>query len=276
MDIAVVLNAHSCNPNIIDTLQSIFAYMTKKVVVVVDGASWEKFKEFELPASKIEGFYHNASKSPYRNVALGLYTITEKWKDADWYCYMEYDALIASDRFMFNLQMAKESNIWMLGNDGRVDDKKMPLVESLIGEPIEGCYYLIGCCQFFSNTFMNRLRSINFFERFLNLTNSFSGGYFPNYDGYDISEHMYPTLARHLGGNVGVFANWKDNEWHGAYKYFPVRWKPDLDFETEHFPEASIIHPLKSFDHPIRAYHRELRNKKESLIANYEKELFDE
>ncbi len=263
MKIATVLNVHADPLCIIDTCQSIFTHMTKNVVVVVDGAKWDDFKDIDLPATKMCGFRHGCAKSPYRNVALGLKTITETWSDADWFCYIEYDALVASPRFKENLRMADEKDVWMLGCDGHVDDKEMPLLESLVGGKFKSVYYLIGCCQFFSKKFIDKLRNINFFERFLHLTNNFSSGYFPKYEGYDISEHMYPTLCRHFGGNIGVFATYDYGklDWHGSYEHFPIRWKPDLDVEKDHFPNASIMHPLKNYEHPFRKEHRERRKK---------------
>jgi hypothetical protein len=261
MQIAAVLNGHL--PDLIlDTLDSISLFMTDKVLVIIDAESYWRFESVDLLAHKIEGFRHGANRAPYRNVALGLMTAAEKWPDVDWYCYCEHDVLFGSERFKHNLSMAAEKNIWMLGSDGHVDDVQMPLVESLIGEKLTNGYYLIGCCQFFSRAFIDTLKKINFFERFLTMTNGFSRGYLPGYSGYDISEHMYPTLARHFGGNIGVFATWYQDEWHGPYQYYPVRWKPELDPDKENFPEASILHPLKKFDNPIREYHR---NKRKNL-----------
>lgn len=262
MEIATVLNVHENSDVIIDTLDSIFSHVTKNVLVIIDGASWNDFENVCLPVEKMKGFYHNSVKSPYRNVALGLLVLSERYPNADWYCYCEYDVLFTSPRFRYSLTLAEQMDIWMLGSDGHVDDKEMKLIESLIGDKLLSCYYLLGCCQFFHKKFINKLKEINFFERFLNLTNEFPAGYFPDYDGYDISEHLYPTLARYFGGNIGVFATWdaENNKWHGSYEYYPIRWRPELDPETENFQKASIQHPLKKFLHPTRIYHRNLRN----------------
>src|SRR6185369_8496780 len=112
------------------------------------------------------------------------------------------------ERFKRNLEMADERNVWMLGNDGRIYENAVPLVDAMLDKPIKDHYYFLGCCQFFSKKFADELRRINFFERFLHLTNSFDGGYMPSYGGYDVSETMYPSLCRHFGGNVGVFASY--------------------------------------------------------------------
>jgi len=262
MKILTVLNVHSQVDTALDTLDSIFQYVGKDVLILVDGCAWDAWDKLSVPAHKLKGLKHGVPKSPYRNVALGLHSACDMIEDYDWICYAEYDVLFTSPRFRHSLTLAEDMNIWMLGSDGHVDDKQMKLVESLVGSKLNSCYYLIGCCQFFHKKFINKLKEINFFERFLGLTNEFPAGYFPNYDGYDISEHLYPTLARHFGGNIGVFATWdmEQNRWHGSHEYYPIRWKPDLDPETENFPKASIMHPLKSYDHPIREFHRKVRN----------------
>jgi hypothetical protein len=221
----------------------------------------------EFSVGKVQGFVHGKPKSPYRNVALALQTLTDTYPDADWYLYTEYDALFTSSRFRENLRLADQQGVWMLGNDGHVDDVAMPLVQAMIGEPFKSCYYLLGCCQFFHRDFIARLKELDFFNKFLTMTNGFTDGYFPFYSGYDLSEHMYPTLCRHFGGNVGVFAHYDEaGQWHGAYEYFPCRWRPELDPQTENFPDPSIMHPLKSYDHPIRQHHRTKRQQWKALL----------
>lgn len=262
MDVAFVINTHTKHTDvIIEAIESILVYGSNKVLVLVDGTAWHYYKDLVLPVAKIEGFRHGCCKAPYRNVALALKMVVETWPEQMWYCYCEYDVLFASERFKHNLKMADDMGIWMLGNDGRVDEQNMPLVQALLGEKLKSSYYLLGCCQFFHRNFMEKLNDINFFDRFLTLTSGFSEGRFPLYTGYDLSEHMYPSLCRHFGGNVGVFATWDGSQkkWHGASEYFPMRWNPNIDSENDPYKEASIIHPLKSFDDPIRVYHREKR-----------------
>lgn len=261
MELAVAISAHPKRPDlIIDTLDSILTYATDKILVSVDAVGWDTYRDMPLPAAKLEAFAHGYPKAPYRNVALSLKVLQETWPDANWYCYCDHDVLFGSERFKHNLKMAEEMGVWMLGNDGHIDEVAMPLVQSLVGENLKRSYYLLGCCHFFHRDFINKLLEINFFDRFLTLTSGFDKGFFPFYSGYDLSEHMYPTLARHFGGNIGVFATYDhEGNWHGAHRFFPMRWKPDLDPETENFPEASIMHPIKDLNHPIRVYHREKR-----------------
>jgi hypothetical protein len=259
MELAVVMNTHVQYTNIVlDTIDSIRTYATDNVLVVVDGAAWPYYRDLSLPVHKMQGFRHGHNKSPYRNVALGLKMLTENWPESDWYCYCEYDVLFASERFKANLKMAEEKGVWMLGNDGHIDEHPLPLISSMIGEKLRNSYYLIGCCQFFHRNFIQKLNEINFFDRFLHLTSGFSDGFFPAYSGYDISENLYPTLCRQFGGNIGVFATW-DGSWHGASQYFPIRWRPELDAHADLFERASILHPVKNYDSPVREYHRKRR-----------------
>jgi hypothetical protein len=259
MRVATFLNIHANPELVMDTVESIQAHMTNDILLVIDGAS-NAFVDVKLPAPYIKGFKHGFPRAPYRNVALGLKHLTEMY-DSDWYCYMDYDALVASDRFKHNLKMADEQNIWMLGNDGAVNEVKIPIVEAIIGKKITKGYYLLGCMLFFNRKFIDRLKEIKFLDRFLNATNSFSQGFMPGYDGYDVSEHMYPTLAREMGGNIGVFATYTPGRWHGSYEYFPCRFRPELT-EAEDFPNASILHPLKDFNNPIRVKHRNKRKER--------------
>jgi len=260
MKIATLLSVHDDPKLVLDTLDSVLHYMTDDVLVLVDGAS-DVFDNIDMPVHRMKGFKHGVPRSPYRNVALGLKTIRGMYPDHDWYCYMEYDCLVTSIRFKYNLEIADDRDIWMLGADGHIDDKAIPLVESMLGQPFRSSYYLLGACQFFSKWFMEKLEQFNFFDRFLAATNDCTGGFMPGYGGYDVSEHLYPSLCRQFGGNIGVLATWDSVEerWHGGHKVFPIRWKPDLDAETENYKDASIMHPLKDYDHPIRKFHRKAR-----------------
>lgn len=265
MEIATILNVHSDPQLIEDTFDSISKFVGEDVLLLISGSSWGDLKNIDLPVYKVQGFRHDVPSSPYRNVALGLKMVHQQWPDADWFCYVEHDVLFASSRFKANLKMAEDKKVWMLGNCGHVDQIEIPLIDAMLKEKIKSVYYLLGCCQFFHKDFMMKLSDINFFDRFLFLTNSFANGFFPAYDGYDISEHLYPTLCRHFGGNIGVFATWEQG-WHGAYRYFPMRWKPELNLEDIDLDKISIAHPLKSYDHPVRKHYRERREECQNSV----------
>ena len=243
MNISLLLNTHQNSPVFQDTLDSVITYATKNVLVLVDGVAWNEFQNYDCPTSIMRGFRHGFHKSPYRNVALGLKMLYEKWPESDWFCYSEYDVLFASSKFKSNLKAAQEKEIWMMGSDGHIDDKEMPLIEAMLGGKFRSYYYLLGCCQFFYKDFMKKLHDIDFFDRFLNLTNQFTEGFMPGYAAYDLSEHLYPSLCRQFGGNVGVFSSYDEHgQWHGHYRSYPIRWSPQLDDETENFPEIGRAH----------------------------------
>jgi hypothetical protein len=260
MQVSVVLNVHANPAVVLDTIESIQTYMSKDILVVVDGSS-TAFDHISLPVPKIKGFPHNVPKSPYRNVALGLMSLQKMYPESQYYCYTEYDCLFTSNKILENLQYASNNDIWMLGSDGHVDELEIPVVESIVKGKFDGSYYLLGACQFFGKPFMDKLVEINFFEKLLVTTSPYSGGFFPLYNGYDISEHMYPTMARYFGGKIGVFSTYDYvyNKWHGNYEAFPIRWKPELDPETENFPNSCIMHPIKTFEHSIREHNRKIR-----------------
>lgn len=262
MRIATIINAHENSPVFRDTLDSVIHYLTKDILVVSDGKNWDQFENSDLPALKLQGFYHGKDSAPYRNVCMGLMKAGEIWKDmADWYCYMEYDALVGPGSIREHLKMADDLGFWILGNDHRKDNRRIPFFDNFQKKKL-GLHYLLGCCVFISRKFMEALQSDNFFGRFLDFTNFHHGSIDFVEEGknphpvYDISEFIYPTLAVHYGGKVGEMACWSGG-WRGNYEFYPMRFRPDL--VESPFPYACIMHPLKEHDNPVRAYHREKR-----------------
>jgi hypothetical protein len=262
MKIAVVLNTHEASEVFFDTLDSIRAYMSEDVLVVVDGFSWPKFKHVDMPAHKVEGFLHGHRKSPYRNVTLGLMKASQIWPDADWYCYLEYDCLVGSNAFLQDLKTCENLDVWCVGNTHEIGNRKFPFLEKIVKGEIKENHQLLGCCVFYNKKFIKKLLEEDFFERFLYFTNPFSKGFFPLYeyenDTYDITEHIYPSLASHYGGKVGQFAGLFGTIWKGNYPRYPMRFRPDF-VEGENFFEASILHPIKTIDHPLRDFYRRKR-----------------
>ncbi len=259
MKVATIVNAHGDPNTIRDTVDSICTYVGQDVLIIIDGAFFNNYDDISFPVGKIEGLYHNHHKSPYRNVALALSVLGDTY-DADWYCYCEYDVLFGSDAFKRELALADKMNIWIMGNDGRVDEKRMPFIEAMLQTKFKSSYYLLGACLFINKKYMAKLKSIDFFGRFLNMTSGFTQGFMPFYDGYDPSENIYPTMARHFGGGIGVFATWDGatQRWFGSHKLFPIRFRPGLEADGD-YKGASVLHPLKKYDDPWRAFFRQKR-----------------
>lgn len=274
MKIVAVLNAHENSPVFRDTLESVRHHLTEDVLVVVDGKSWDQFRDDDsIPAFKLEGFQHGV-KHPmfaerYRNACLGMMKAWETWGDsANWYFSLEYDALVGSSLIREHLNEADALGFWLLGNDHRQYEGAIPFIEDFQKHKLN-LHYLLGCCLFFSRDFMKALSKDNFFERFLNFTN-FRGGPINIVDSlgkthpvHDVGEFLYPTLAVHYGGKVKEIAChlgcWEGVEqWRGNYEYYPMRFRPDLTEQP--FPQACVMHPMKDFDNPVRTYHRERRN----------------
>jgi len=261
MKIAAILNVHDDSPIVFDTLESIRRWMTHDVLVICDGAGWHKLEKVKLPVHKLEGLYHACNRAPYRNIVLALKHAGTIFPDADWYCYMEYDCLVASSGFGPYLQAAEKEKIWCLGNDYRTGNIQFPLLESIFETNFLFSHYLLGACVFHHRDFVKKLFEIDFFDKFLFYTNDFSKGFFPGYEeqgGYDFGEHLFPTLAAHYGGVVNELAKFTeaDQKWHGYHEQFPIRFRPDIDVN---YKKASILHPIKDFLNPIRIYHRKLR-----------------
>jgi hypothetical protein len=279
MKIATVLNIHNDENLVKDTVESILKYVSKDVLCVVDAtaAAWAEELDIGVPIHR--GFHHNYPKSPYRNVALALNSVSTLY-DADWYCVTEPDVLFTSSNFKPDLEERAKLGFWCVGNDHRIgsgdgkhhkaihlqqsritENYKLPHIEKTFNLEFLQSEYLLGCCVFYHRDFINKLKEINFFNKFLTLVNCFPRGEYPDFKGYDISEHLYPTLARALGGRVGGLAHYDATQqrWLGKFDKYPMRWRPDLDV-TECFENACIMHPIKDYLHPIREYHRKKRS----------------
>lgn len=254
MDIAVILNAHENSLLVQDTIESIKTNVSDKILMITDYLAWDWAESFKTDVLKMRTHPHGPVPGPYRNIIMGLQQAAETW-DCDWYCYTEYDVLFGSDKFKETLN--KNQDVWCLGNDLRSYNLKLSLLEYIVKEKINETKYLLGCCVFLHRNFIKKLQEIDFFDRFLFFTNPFRKGFFPQFKGYDFTEHLLPTLANQWG-TVKQFAVWDDslNMWYGDFKKFPMRWKPTIGSGYE---DASIIHPVKKFDDPARKYFRSKR-----------------
>ena len=265
MKIATLLNVHSNPELVLDTLDSIRHYMTEDILVIIDGAYWNQWAGVDLPAYKLKGFNHNWYKSPYRNIVLGLLTLGDHWiNKADWFCYIEYDCLVGSSNFKKDLIEAEQQGYWCAGNDYRQKQTvNLSILEKIVQGKFEEIVYLLGACIFYHKDFIKLALEKELFQRFLFYTNPFQRGFFPFYDAWDMTEHALPTMVKHFGGKIKQFASYNQNTgmWGGNYRKFPIRFRPEIEYNPDLFLQGAIIHPIKTFADPIRSFHRAKRQK---------------
>ena len=265
MNITAILNAYDV-PVTLDTLDSVRYHMTDQVLVLVDGVIWHSFDNVELPAYRLKGFNHGWYKSSYRNIILSLLTAYRNFPTTDWYCYLEHDCLITSSKFKKDLIEAEKHNIWCLGADFRRNQEvNLSYLEKIIKEELREQVYLLGVCVFYHKSFIKLAVENEFFEKFLFYTNEFKNGFFPFYTAWDLTEHVLPSMVVHYGGAISQLAAFNEEckKWTGNYRRYPIRYRPDIEYDTELFLQASIVHPLKKYADPIRDFHRAKRQKEE-------------
>ena len=264
------MNCHGNTDLCLDTLDSARTFVTKDIIAIVDGSHWDSWgKDAPLPVSyKFSGFDHNKPKAPFRNVALAIKQVSDIYPDADWYLYFENDVLFGSSAYLQDLEAAEKDNVGIMGfgslSDFSESNINMSFIERLFSLKFDKVKYILGACVFLRGDFVRKLKEISFFDKFLLFTASVND--IPEYNGYDISEHLYPTLAYKMGYSVRSLSNYfRMNLWTGNFIKYPVRWKPVLD--PEFMPDASIMHPIKELNE-TRAFHyqkrkRHAKNKKD-------------
>ena len=269
MKIAAIVMTHGKPDVTFDTVDSVRTWLTDDIMLVVDKKGWHHFNNRDPQGCELlEGYTHGISRSPYRNYTLGLMNTYRRWPDHDWYFYVEYDVLVASHWIKKDLEAAQRKGVSFLGCDYRIQDMTFPLLADILGAgSFQKGHYFLGCCHFIANGFVRQLEERGFFERFLERTAEFKVGEFPGYGRHAFEEELMPTMCVHLGGKVQELSCWKGGDkgiekdkWRGAGTRYPVRYTPEI-VAREVYPDASIIHPLKSFDHPIRVHYRKNRER---------------
>ena len=274
-----------------DTVDSLRAWVSDRILVLVDQAGWPNFQGFRIPPARIEpGFRHAFHRSPYRNAALGLQKAYSYWPDSDWFLYTEYDCLFTSDAFKLDLALASQSNAWCVGFDLRRFSTQLEVLEQLLDHgAFRYSYYLLGCCQFLSNALISKLAESGFIDRLLDATSQFQSGYFPGYPRWAFEEELWPSIAVQFGASLYELACWKgidrqwqdritddpkviyaegdDSPWRGKHRTYLVRFSPEIN-PLEHSYAVSIIHPVKQFENPIRIYHRGKRDAMRECAIN--------
>lgn len=279
MKIASVVLTHGHPELTADTVDAIETWVGNRTLVLVDHAGWSHFQNTRLGSAKIEpGFRHAFNRNVYRNSALGLKRAYQYWPDSDWFLYTEYDCLFLSDAFKAELAYADSRNAWCVGVDLRRFDFTMPLLEQLLDRGhIRYSYYFLGCLLFLSRRFLATLVECGFLDRLLDTTRDFRKSFFPGYRRWSFEEELWATAAVQLGGSLYELACWKceDRQWHapylddpcvsyasgehplwrGRFPVYSIRYQPDVT-EQDIAAEASIAHPVKELQSPIRLAQR--------------------
>lgn len=253
MKIATVLMAHDYPLTVKDTLNGIIRNVGDKIILHVDALGWDKFKNEDFyPAHLSKG----VERSIYRNSVLGIQRAFEMYPKADWYCWTEYDCLFISPNFKEDLAVTKA---WCLGIHYRDRPFKAHLLSDMIKRKIKKQFMFIGACMFLHHDFVSELNKIDFFNQFLAVAKNFSHRNFPNKNCIAFEEALWPTLAVAMGGKLKELAVHRkslENGYRGKGKRYIIRFNPVVKLK-EINEQTSIIHPIKSYDHPIR---EKLRN----------------
>jgi len=257
MQIASILNVHN-NPELVrDTIDAQRVWVTDRILLIVDAKGWEMFQDFTHPDTVIKrGVHHGAPRSPYKNVGIGLLEAYRLWPDSDWFCYSEFDTLFISDSFKEDLERASKSTAIFLGHYPKLkhggEDHWLvrELMEKEYGEP--ACWKSIGCLMFYSKFCMQQFVETNFITRMLDRTSSYQGSHLPDFYDYAVEEIIFPSAAS-LFGDVKALAG------YGAPPdRYLIKYGYDLH-QAEVRDEASVLHPIKDYNHPIRLHFREAR-----------------
>ena len=256
--LAIVLNVHA-NPLLVaDTLDSIKKWATDKIVVIVDKKGWQNFTNFKHHDTEIMcGVFHGAGRSPYKNLAIGLSRLYEKWPDQDWYGYIEFDVVFLSSFFKNDLAQFADKGCVAAGFEHRYKPNSTShwLVREIMSSHTEeeiDCHKMLGAVMFYTNDCVRSLVKADFYEELLERTKDYKGAKFPNFHDYAVEEIIFPSAAS-IFGPLGNFDKLYRNR-----TIYPVRFCPTVRLE-EISSGTSIIHPSKKLVDPVRLRAKELR-----------------
>lgn len=255
MDLVFIINVHDNSQTVRDTIDAVKLWGSDDIVLSVDGLAWSKFSEFNYRnVIPLRGVDHGINRSPYKNMTLGLSEAYNKWPDKDWYCYMEYDVLILSDLFKYQLEIAARRGVSCVGFEHgyTAGSNDAWLLSKLFDKEINYKHKMIGCFMCFSNACMKFWDQHNFFGNLLTQTASYSGADFPNFTDYAVEEILFPTAAS-LAGPLLTF-----NAGCSQSSRYLVRFMPEVT-QNEITNETTIVHPIKSFTNPIRQHYAAAR-----------------
>lgn len=265
MEIATIINVHENPEQVRDVIDSVRAWATRNIILIVDKISWDLFDDFEHPDTIVVcGQKHGVSRGPYKNMSIGFKEAYKRWPNVQWYNYIEFDVLYLNSRFKEDLERGRQKGASLLGfnhNHQNTNNhwlavkilKDDPHLVKLLGEdfPIN-CNKMLGAVQFYSNHVIKNLMEVNFFDKVLELTKNYKPGFFPDFNEIAVEELLFPSAA----GVFGPVLNLSRCDGRGSR--YTVRWSPPIA-PHELTPETSIIHPLKDADSVIHDHYRKVR-----------------
>jgi hypothetical protein len=282
MNIAAIVPVHA-DPHVAnDTLDSIRRHMTDKVLVLADGWAYHDIQD-KIEGQVLSGLCQGGAQGSHANRMFGLRNLYTAFPHCDWYCWIEYDALVANDTFKNDLEYVLPDE-WVVGFCGGSNVFDIPVLPGIFRSPgLKELTYFLGAVVFHRREFLEQLYSDQMFEWIVNSTAMFSSchtqgtlsqlpGIKLDNEMYDLGEFVAGTLAKRYDKNVRSLSHWDQQGWrkqvHGSdsrlywsgnFEKYPIRWNPLLMEHENIFGVSSILHPLKAYDDPIRAAYREHR-----------------
>lgn len=256
MEIATIINVHKNPESARDIIDSVRVWTTNKILLIVDKVGWRYFEKFNHPDTVVRcGVVHNARRSPYKNMAIGLKEAYKLWPKVDWYNYFEYDALYLNDNFKKDLQLHQIKGTSAVGFNHviKYGSNDHWIVKKILGESHNQqifCNKLLGAVTFYSNHAISKLSNLCFFDELLELTKDYHRGYLPSFNEYAVEEIVFPSAASIFGpvGNLNI----------NRTPRYKVNFAPEVR-PNEITGEISIIHPIKEADGVIHKHYRKVR-----------------
>jgi len=248
--LAVVLNVHNNPPLVRDTIDALRAWATRKIVIIVDKKGWDQFSDFKHPDTEVVcGVYHGVGRSPYKNLAIGMKHLYERWPNEQWYLYTEFDVLFLNSGFKLDLARLEAEDVMLGGFQHRPkkgDNNNHWLTQDILGaDKAKMCHKMLGAVLFHSQKCMKQLMEANFYDEVLERTKSYKGDRFPRFSDYAVEEIIYPSAAAAYG-KIAPLANVDDQRVSYRVRFVPEVRQGEVALST------SIAHPVKALDNPVR------------------------
>jgi hypothetical protein len=265
MQLATIICVHTDPELARDTIDSVRAWVTRKILLIVDKAGWHHYQGFKHPDTEVMcGLYHKARKSPYKNMAVGLREAYGIWPDVDWYHWLEYDAVYLNDYFRYDLDRCRESACVGFDPVGKFASNDHWLVKEILDDSNIECYKMLGAVTYFSHKCVSSLINFGFFDELLKRTETYKGDQFPRFGDYAVEEILYPSAASAFGPvsdirePSSILIQQNIGRPNMLTHRYAVRYGEPIAI-NEITTETSIVHPTKTMC-KIRQHHQKNRS----------------